>query len=369
MTRFLIRASIAILFLLASGTRGKSNQVSPVTDQNPTQQRQTKAAEAAEADRLITEVVQLYKAGKYDEALPIAKRAVEICAKLRPPDQRLITAALGNLAELYLIKQDYIAAARLFERYLKMYEKVFGSDNPGVAKILEKLALTSYHAGDFEAAEKSYQRLLAITEHAPNADRRDLVSSLYNLAVFYQSRRDFKKARSMYEQLITNMERLFGPNDNDLAQALERYACVLRSNDEMHEADNVESRADAILFRAGVENKETVPLPADIFACRLKVIKRPLPSYPAAATRAGVGGRVIVEVVVSETGNVVSAKTVIGHPLLSPAAEKAAMGAKYAPLMVAGQPVSVKGVLQYRFGGVKVELILVLVPGVVITRF
>ncbi len=71
------------------------------------------SAELDEAARLSRKVVDLYKEQKYDEALPLAKRVVEIRGRILGDDDGSTAAALLNLAELYLAKQENGEAQRL----------------------------------------------------------------------------------------------------------------------------------------------------------------------------------------------------------------------------------------------------------------
>ena len=80
-----------------------------------------------------------------------------------------------------------------------------------------------------------------------------------------------------------------------------------------------------------------------------KATSLPKPPYPAAARAVRASGPVNVQVTISETGSVVSASAVSGHPLLRQAAEQAARSARFAPTMLSGQPVSVTGVIVYNF--------------------
>jgi TonB family protein len=80
-----------------------------------------------------------------------------------------------------------------------------------------------------------------------------------------------------------------------------------------------------------------------------KAVSKPQPSYPALAKAARASGLVTVIVVVDETGSVVSAKAVSGHPLLRSAAEAAARQAKFSPTIAGGKPVTVSGKLTYNF--------------------
>jgi TonB family protein len=80
-----------------------------------------------------------------------------------------------------------------------------------------------------------------------------------------------------------------------------------------------------------------------------KAVSKPQPPYPPAARAARASGSVTVEVTVDETGSVVSASAVSGHPLLRAAAVAAARQAKFSPKLVQGEPVKVSGLLTYDF--------------------
>ncbi len=80
-----------------------------------------------------------------------------------------------------------------------------------------------------------------------------------------------------------------------------------------------------------------------------KAINLPRPAYPAIAKAAHASGTVVVQVLIDENGNVVSANAVSGHPLLIQAAVSAARSAKFSPTKLSGQPVKVTGVIQYNF--------------------
>lgn len=78
-------------------------------------------------------------------------------------------------------------------------------------------------------------------------------------------------------------------------------------------------------------------------------ISLPKPPYPPAARAVRASGAVNVQVTISESGSVISASAVSGHPLLRQAAEQAARSAKFAPTLLSGQPVKVTGVIVYNF--------------------
>jgi protein TonB len=60
-------------------------------------------------------------------------------------------------------------------------------------------------------------------------------------------------------------------------------------------------------------------------------------------------GTVTVEVVLDETGKVVSATASSGPQILRDAAVQAALKARFSPTKLSGQPVKVAGVINYKF--------------------
>jgi TonB family protein len=100
----------------------------------------------------------------------------------------------------------------------------------------------------------------------------------------------------------------------------------------------------------GYEGQAAVP--PDVVSGGLldrKATSKPQPPDPALAKAARASGLVTVQVTVDETGGVVAAEAVSGHPLLRAAATTAARQAKFSPTLLGGKAVKVKGVLTYNF--------------------
>jgi TonB family protein len=80
-----------------------------------------------------------------------------------------------------------------------------------------------------------------------------------------------------------------------------------------------------------------------------KALKKPQPRYPSEARSARAQGTVVVQVVVDEKGDVVSAQAISGPPLLRDTSEQAARSTKFSPTLLCGKPVKVTGVVTYGF--------------------
>lgn len=80
-----------------------------------------------------------------------------------------------------------------------------------------------------------------------------------------------------------------------------------------------------------------------------QALSLPPPSYPPIARQTRTQGTVIVQVLIDEEGKVISAKATSGHVLLVPAAQTAALRARFSPTVLGDQKVKVQGVITYNF--------------------
>ncbi len=82
---------------------------------------------------------------------------------------------------------------------------------------------------------------------------------------------------------------------------------------------------------------------------RKAAINLPKPEYPPAARAARTEGKVEVQVIIDEKGEVSSARAISGSPLLNDAAEEAARQARFLPAKLSSDATQVSGVLSYDF--------------------
>ncbi|MCU0239272.1 MAG: energy transducer TonB, partial [Pyrinomonadaceae bacterium] len=92
------------------------------------------------------------------------------------------------------------------------------------------------------------------------------------------------------------------------------------------------------------------PAPKNVNAGNLtsRAVSLPKPAYPQTAKQMRANGQVVVQVMVDEEGNVLSASAVSGHPLLRKPAEAAARQARFSS-KIGGDNAKVSGVVVYNF--------------------
>lgn len=338
-----MRIIILVLTICASLFQAARAQTSDQRNSS-TPASATQQSEITEADRLNAQVVKLYGAGKFDEARPIAERVLEIREKELGAESKAVADALTNLGAIYFSEAKYEKAEEAYQRTLTIYEKLQEGDSANSARILDSLALIYYKRENPSKTEELYLRALAIREKLFGNESAEFASDLYNLALFYNAIRNYVKAEQYFQRLMEIKEKLPENARRAYADLKFRYACALNKDGKPDEAKRV-AMGDSEGASAG-EDKARIVHGGIING---RAISLPKPEYPSTARNAHVSGTVAVQITIDETGKVVFACAVSGHPLLQPAAEHAAMSARFTPTLLEGAPVKVTGIVTYNF--------------------
>jgi len=305
----------------------------------------SQTSELVESQKLTAKVLKLYGEWKYDEALPLAKRALELREAALGRNHEDLIPLLLNLGELYKATEKLSDAHSSFERALQISEKAFGADDLRVARILDRLAYVTYAQRDERKAESLFARSLAIKEKAVGLESPDLAQTAFALGELYRFRRDYPKAGPLYQRVIRIREKLGQKDDPELLKALQGYLIVLFGQNKTDEVGPVQKRIAELVGDKG-------PIQGGVL--NGKAISLPVPEYPAAARSDHASGQVRVQVLIDETGRVIQARAVNvsgTHGALITAAENAARRARFTPTLLSGMPVKVNGVIIYNFFG------------------
>lgn len=305
---------------------------------NPSQE----SPELQEAETLNQSAVKLYNEGKYNEALPLAKRALEIRDKLLPRSDPRISSSLTNLAEIYMAQKDYKPARQAFERLLQIQEELFGPEDVNIAFTLDRLAVLHYVARNPRETEAAYKRALALREKTLGPNDVQVAEAWFRLGEFYRFERDLKPAVESYKKALNLFGKLTGPTSSEFQRASDGFACLgyVHHNSEL--LDELRAIREQLFGPAASPEHVTV--------LNGRALSLPQPVYPGAAAARRLTGLVVVKVQVDETGSVIAATDMCkGPPFLSEAAVAAALKARFSPTILDGKPIMVSGVIQYNF--------------------
>lgn len=113
--------------------------------------------------------------------------------------------------------------------------------------------------------------------------------------------------------------------------------------------DNEEEKTPEVVVKPSPKPSLVKPPPQSLGVVNGRATYLAMPPYPPTAKLVKAQGAVHVQVLIDETGKVVSASAVSGHPLLRSVAENAARQSRFTPTLLSKQPVKVTGVIIYQF--------------------
>jgi CHAT domain-containing protein/Tfp pilus assembly protein PilF len=196
-----------------------------------------------EASRLYEKHLELHNAGKYDEALPLVERALEIREKVLGAEHREVANAIHSAAILRWLKGDYAKAEPLFQRALMIREKSLGVEHPDVARSLNNLGILYKDMGEDAKAEQFYYRALDILVKSLGPEHLLAALPLVNLAILYSDRGEYAKAEPLYQRALTASEKAFGQEHPRVAMALNNLATLYRERGDFAKAKELHQRA------------------------------------------------------------------------------------------------------------------------------
>jgi CHAT domain-containing protein/tetratricopeptide (TPR) repeat protein len=208
------------------------------------------AQSAADADELNAEVMRLYQAGEYAEAIPLAQMALTVREKTLGPEHSDVGKSLNDLAELYRAQGRTTEAEPLMKRGLALREKALGPEHPDVGTSLNNLARLYQALGRFAEAEPLYKRSITILEKALRPEHPAVCTPRNNLAVLYLEQDRFAEAEPMFQRCLAVRENALGYDHPDVAESLNNLAELYWAQGRATEAEPFNKRAISVVEKA-----------------------------------------------------------------------------------------------------------------------
>ena len=153
-----------------------------------------------EANRLNAKVIELYRQGRYNQAIPLAKRYLRIVQSNYGENHANTATAYNNLATLYKAMSRYGEAEELYKKALEIREKVLGEDHPSTAASYDNLAGLCRETGRYGEAEPLYKKALKIYNKVLG-EKHTYTAECYNSVGFlYLAMGKVSKAEGMFRK-------------------------------------------------------------------------------------------------------------------------------------------------------------------------
>jgi tetratricopeptide (TPR) repeat protein len=238
-------------------------------------------AQVDERDARSRRVLELQRAGRYEDAIELAKEhaeAIEVRYGERHPEY---AAALRSLAGLFQEAKLPRRAEPLLLRALAIDETSLGPDDPVVAIDLNELGVLLTDTNRFADAEPLLRRALEIDERNLGADHRNVAVDFFNIGVLLRRANRLAEAEPFLRRALAIEEKNFGSAHSRVAVVLTDLALLLKASNRAGEAVELNRRVRAIS-----EKRLRPPVPSPPAAAKKPVVRTeqprpaPRPSAP-----------------------------------------------------------------------------------------
>ncbi len=158
--------------------------------------------------------------------LPYAE-SIENKLNMGEDDRQIIF--LDSIAYLMHYICEYKKAERLYEKSLRIRERVLGEGHPSTATSCNNLAGVYASQGEYRRAEELYEKSLRISERVLGEEHPSTAASYNNLAGVYERQGEYRKAEELYEKSLRISERVLGEEHPDTAASYNNLALVYAS--------------------------------------------------------------------------------------------------------------------------------------------
>ena len=218
-------------------------------------------AEDDDPNALNERVNQLIEQGKYQEAIPIAERAVEEAKHTLGPDHPKTADALNDLGFIFQKIGSYAKAEPLYQEALRIRQKVLGPEHSDTAESLNNLASLYWAMGEYVKAEPLLKEALRIRQEVFGSGHPDTAQSLNNLAELYQAMGEYAKAEPLLQESLRIRQKVLGSEHPDTAVSLNNLAELYRVMGEYAKAEPLYQEGLRILQKVlGPEHRETATI-------------------------------------------------------------------------------------------------------------
>ncbi len=214
----------------------------------------TITASAQTREELVSELSRLYQAGKFEKAVPVAKKAMEAAKKEVGADHLEYAVAMNDLASIYFELGDYEKAESLLLNAEVIRKKRLGGNDPMYVKNLRDLAINYHWMSDFTKAADYYIQAGTILENINGERSEAYASNLYDLGLVYYNAGFYEKAEPVARQLKELRQALFGPEHTEYATSVSLLGMIYLGMGQFDKAESHFLEASFIEKKEGTEN-------------------------------------------------------------------------------------------------------------------
>lgn len=172
-----------------------------------------------------------------DEAEQLLREALAMRRRALPASDPSVGTAMNNLAQILLLQGNYDEAESLLREAVQLEAPI--ADNPGLARTYDNLAKTLTALNELEEAEEFMRKALQTRVAAFPAGHPEIALGQNNLATTLMSAKKFAEAEQLYKESLATSRATLPAQHPDIASTLSSLGNALRSQGKLDEAERV----------------------------------------------------------------------------------------------------------------------------------
>jgi CHAT domain-containing protein/tetratricopeptide (TPR) repeat protein len=184
-------------------------------------------AELVEVNKLGGRVAQLYRRGRYGEAVPLLRRVLEVRRRHLGTQDSQTISAVNNLAFFLDQSGKHTEAEPLYRQALEARRKALGEDHPDIALSYNNLAINLLTLGKSVEAEGLSRRALAINQRVLGEEHPDTAETYNALGMNLRSQGKYAAADPLLRKALAIKRKLLGDDHLETASSYNNVATIL----------------------------------------------------------------------------------------------------------------------------------------------
>ena len=187
--------------------------------------------------------------GRFVEAEPLLREALDIWRRYEGRTADVVAAGLNNLADVLRQQGRLAEAVPLLEEAIEIRRQTVGSTHPSLALVVGHLGRVLSQQGELAGAEPLLREALNIRQRVYGDDHPDTVNTRSDLTSLLHDQGDLAGAEPLYRAAVSSLAARLGRDHVDYAVQLNNLASVLEDMRRFDEAERLDRESLAIRLR------------------------------------------------------------------------------------------------------------------------
>jgi len=182
------------------------------------------------------QIGQYYQQGRFEQALPLAEKALKIRTEILGEKHPDTLTSLMNLANIYQNSGRLEEALPLFEKGYRLKKELLGEKHPETLTILNSLAVIYQAIGRLDETLPLYENGYRLSKELLGEKHPSMLTSLNNLAAIYYDLNRLEEALPLYENGYRLSKELLGEKHPQTLSSMNNLAMIYQGLGRLSDA-------------------------------------------------------------------------------------------------------------------------------------